>query len=1084
MEVVYDRPALPVLYECHVLVIGGSFGGVTAAVDLARAGRRVALVEPRTYLGREVTATLRPWLRLPKASRLVPLPEVISACIEAGGTSMVGGECPLHMDAVKLCLEDLLLDAGVKLLYASLPVGVNVEAGRLRGVVIGNKSGRQVILCQAVIDATETALGARLAGAGFEGRTGDLARYCATIEFDGAGSLDGVALAVPGRLGLVDNQVLVHAGYRGAGHLLLEAGLALPGPSGGAPGAAWEAMARREVQARRMMTALAACLRAEVPAFEAAFPAATSYELHGPHTTRLAGPAPDWAQPLATLSMSLGAAGRSLGQPSVVRFAGHLPGLWCLSEAARVDEDLRARIGDPFVSSHLGAALAHVLHARWTAASVAGPASGLPSPEARPAGHDGGRLAIREPDRPQRGCPYRMFPVAPCPVPVLRDMDVVVVGGGSSGAVAGIVSGQEGMRTVLVDMNPGLGGTGTYGGIYTYWFGQSGGFVERLMDWLGEMHDRLRLPRPEGVLARWNVEARTWALMEQAERAGVELWMNALAIGTIVDGSAVRGVVVATRFGPAALLGRVVIEATGDGDVAAFAGAECAYGSAREQAVMYGYMPQVPAPGRPRNVKTSMVDVRNVEDYTRMILAERRRRQDGDHDHGIYLAPRESRHVQGDVVLTLTDQLVRRCWPDVVTIAFSNHDIKGESTSDWIRMGLQAPNLEIEIPYRALLPTGLENILVAGKAFSATHDASAAPRMQRDLENLGGTAAIAAAMAVRAGVAPRHIDLSLLQARLVEAGVLPRRVLDRTLAPLAYSDDELRALIVALDAARPLHAYADAEVGEPYEGRIPPVDSMCAGPRVIAMLEQALDEAVGPRRVLLARMLAVLGSTAGVPVLLAALEDRLSGASLPQRGDEVRHVGYPPDQGAAPDAAHLLYCLGLARDRRALPVWQRVVDLLATATREEVFDRYQALYFYVSALCYGVERLGDPDAISMLLKLHGYPVFRGHAATAGCSPDYLEERLAHLELLIGRALARCGSPGGYVLLIGYLQDVRTLLAEHAHSELVSISGRDFGKDAAAWGQWLEAEAESLCPVPWHEPSDPVAAWDQEFLIET
>jgi hypothetical protein len=467
-----------------------------------------------------------------------------------------------------------------------------------------------------------------------------------------------------------------------------------------------------------------------------------------------------------------------------------------------------------------------------------------------------------------------------------------------------------------------------------------------------------------------------------------------------------------------------------------------------------------------------------------MILAERRRRQDEDHDHGVYLAPRESRHVRGEVVLTLTDQLVRRCWPDVVAVAFSNHDIKGESTSDWIRMGLQAPNLEIEIPYRALLPRGLENILVAGKAFSATHDASAAPRMQRDLENLGGAAAIAAAMAVREGLTPRQVDVAALQARLVEVGALPERILDRTLAPLAYSDEALAAMIEALDAERPLHAYADAEVGEPFEGRIPLVDLMCAGPQVVPLLERALEEAMRPRRVLLARALAVLGSPAGVPVLLSALQDRLAGESLPGREDEVRHVGYPPDQGAAPEAAHLLYCLGLARDRRALPVWRRVVDLLAGTTREQIFDRYQALYFYVSALCHGIERLGDPEAVPLLLKLHGYPLFRGHVARAGWNPDYLEERLAHLELLIGRALARCGSPEGYVLLIGYLQDVRALLAEHAHGELVAASGRDFGKDMAAWGQWLEAQAEHLEPAPWRAPSEPAAAWGRDFLVET
>ena len=66
MEIVYDRTTLTVLHDCDVAVTGGSFGGVAAALTLARAGRRVALVEPRTYLGREISATLRPWVRVPR----------------------------------------------------------------------------------------------------------------------------------------------------------------------------------------------------------------------------------------------------------------------------------------------------------------------------------------------------------------------------------------------------------------------------------------------------------------------------------------------------------------------------------------------------------------------------------------------------------------------------------------------------------------------------------------------------------------------------------------------------------------------------------------------------------------------------------------------------------------------------------------------------------------------------------------------------------------------------------------------------------------------------------------------------------
>jgi hypothetical protein len=661
-------------------------------------------------------------------------------------------------------------------------------------------------------------------------------------------------------------------------------------------------------------------------------------------------------------------------------------------------------------------------------------------------------------------------------------VDVLVVGGGTSGAVAAIVAAREGARTCIVEMNPGLGGTGTYGGVDSYWCGNRAGFVSTVVEWVNQAHDYLSQPRPDDLdWPRWNVEAKTHAWLQAAQDAGVELLLNAPAIGAIVQGNAVRGVVAATRTGPAALLGRVVVDATGDGDVAAFAGAAASYGSTRDHAVMWYSLPQVATPGRTANNFTSMVDVSNVEDYTRAILAARRR--GACHDHGLYVAPRESRHVWGDVTLTLTDLLLQRCWPDVVAVAFSNNDVKGQVSSDWMRIGLIPPHLEIEIPYRALLPAGLEHILVVGKAISALRDALSAVRMQADLENLGGAAGLAAAQALREGRPPRAIDVATLQTRLARLGVLPVQTLHRSLEPLHCSGAELEALIGALTAERPLRDYSDMELHEVYRGRLPLVDVCCAGPRAVPLLERALDQAAGPRRVLLAQALAMVGSTAGVPALVSAIQEQLAAGCLPERMAAVRLADkYAPDQAAMPDVVYLLYSLGLARDPRALPVWQRVVDLLRTATDEDIWSQARCVFHYVDALCLGAEQLGNPAAVPILQQLHSYPPFHHNELRSGFQADYLLERPAYLEVVIGRALARCGSPAGLVILINYLDDVRALLAEHAHDHLVAVAGQDFGKDAAAWTHWLEMEGDTLRPVPWPEPPDPVKAWSETILV--
>src|ERR1035441_8638802 len=92
------RSRLPVLRRADVVVIGGSVAGVGAALEFARAGRKVVLVEHRTYLGREVTATLKPWVDLGKLAGSGQAPELITATLKKQDTAETAGEIPLWID--------------------------------------------------------------------------------------------------------------------------------------------------------------------------------------------------------------------------------------------------------------------------------------------------------------------------------------------------------------------------------------------------------------------------------------------------------------------------------------------------------------------------------------------------------------------------------------------------------------------------------------------------------------------------------------------------------------------------------------------------------------------------------------------------------------------------------------------------------------------------------------------------------------------------------------------------------------------------------------------------------------------------
>ncbi len=555
--------------------------------------------------------------------------------------------------------------------------------------------------------------------------------------------------------------------------------------------------------------------------------------------------------------------------------------------------------------------------------------------------------------------------------------------------------------------------------------------------------------------------------MDAAEDAGVEMLLNSGAFDAIVEDGVVRGVAVATPTGPVAVLGKAVIDATGDGDVAAFAGAECVLGSEREHLVMYALMPEGDRPGRFLNVKTSMLDVTDVEDVTRMVLVERRRHRGSPHDHGIYLAPRESRHVRGGVTLTLSDQLLETL--------LAGRGLRGlqqlrHEGADDVRLAPDGPAVaepgdRDPLPRAAAARAGgahrrRQGLLGHARCHCrAPHAAGPGEPGRRGRPRRGHGRARGRGAGERWTCA-RSRRTSSAQT------CCPSPSSPASWRRCARSDDELRALIAGLDGRTPLSEYSNAEVGTRFEGRVPIVDVLCAGPRVVPLLEEALVAADGPRRTLLAQALAAVGSRAGVPALVEEIERQLAGGSLPGCARKVRHAGMPPNQCAAPDAAYLLYSLGMARDERALPVWGRVVELLDGTTTEEMFDRTLARYFYVDAVCYGAERLGDRRAVPLLERLHGYGLLRGRVLREGREVDWFQERLAHLELVIGRALARCGSRGGYAVLIDYLDDVRAILVAHARSELAAIAGRDEGRDAAAWRRWLAEQPDPLPSVPW------------------
>lgn len=135
---------------------------------------------------------------------------------------------------------------------------------------------------------------------------------------------------------------------------------------------------------------------------------------------------------------------------------------------------------------------------------------------------------------------------------------------------------------------------------------------------------------------------------------------------------------------------------------------------------------------------------------------------------------RESRRIAGEYTLTADDVLHARAFPDAVARSAYPIDIHNPSSSGTTTHRPPAGG-SYEIPYRCLVPLNVDDLLVAGRCISTTHEALASTRLTPTVMTLGQAAGTAAALSLHAGVGPRELDPERLRARLIADGVDLRR---------------------------------------------------------------------------------------------------------------------------------------------------------------------------------------------------------------------------------------------------------------------------------------------------------------------
>ncbi len=429
-------------------------------------------------------------------------------------------------------------------------------------------------------------------------------------------------------------------------------------------------------------------------------------------------------------------------------------------------------------------------------------------------------------------------------IPIYGEYEVAVLGGGPAGIAASVAAARAGRRTLLIERYGFLGGMGTAAGVTNFCglhanvHGEMHRVVQGVATELLARIDRLGgLNAPHLVLGKILAQAYDTAAYKIAAddllaAHKVDILFHALGAGVVMDDARnIGALAIETKSGRQAVRGNIFIDCSGDGELAAWAGAPFEVGDG-EGHMLYPSMmfrlngidparageawqtiprlmaaaeaagthkfPRKAAIVRPQRSPVewrvnftqlaradgSAISGIVADDLTQGEIVGRRQAVEAfeflrtvpgfEQAYIVDLPPqlgiRETRRVTGGYCLTGEDVLGCASFSD--SIGVNGWPIEAHVAGDVIFKFPPIPQSRgyNELPYRMLVPEGIDNLLVAGRCASMTHEGQSAARVSGACFAMGEAAGAAAAQSLAAKTRPREISIDTLQLELTQRG--------------------------------------------------------------------------------------------------------------------------------------------------------------------------------------------------------------------------------------------------------------------------------------------------------------------------